>query len=50
MKKDAKFNKFKNVLAGVNIATGVTEVGLNISLISLSKKLIKQAEMCQGAF
>ena len=47
--KEKNLNTAANVLAGVNVATGVTEVGLNISLISLSKKLIKQAELCQGA-
>lgn len=48
--KEKKLNTASNVLAGANVATGAVETGLSISLISLSKKLIQQAELCQGAF
>lgn len=40
-------NTTANVMAGANIATGAVETGLNISLISLTKKLMKQAERCE---
>ena len=49
-KKEKNLNTAANVLAGANVATGAVETGLSISLISLSKKLIQQAELCQGAF
>lgn len=29
---------------------GAVETGLNISLITLTKKLIRQAEQCEGVF
>ncbi len=48
--KEKKLNTASNVLAGVNVVTGVAETGLNISLITLSKKLIQQAEQCEGVF
>ena len=48
--KEKRLNTTANVLAGVNVATGATELGLNISLITLSKKLIKQAKLCEEAF
>lgn len=36
-----------NVMAGANIATGIVETGLNISLISLTTSLMKQAQRCE---
>jgi len=48
-KKEHALNTTANVMAGANIATGVVETGLNISLITLTKKLIQQAERCEGA-
>lgn len=48
--KRKNLNTASNILAGANVATGAVETGLSISLISLSKKLIQQAELCQGAF
>lgn len=48
--KEKRLNTASNVLAGVNITTGAVETGVNVSLISLSKKLIRQAEQCEGAF
>jgi hypothetical protein len=43
-------NTTANVMAGANVATGVVETGLNISLINLTKKLIKNAERCEKVF
>lgn len=48
-KTEHALNTTANVMAGANIATGVVETGLNISLISLTKKLMQQAERCEGA-
>ena len=48
-KQGQALNTTANVMAGANIATGVVETGLNISLISLTKKLMQQAERCEGA-
>ena len=45
--KEKTLNTVANVMAGANVATGVAETGLNISLISLTKKLIKQAGRCE---
>jgi hypothetical protein len=45
-KKDA-LNTTANVMAGANIVTGGVETGLNISLITLTKKLIEQAKRCE---
>ena len=45
-KKNA-LNTTANVMAGANVATGLVETGLNISLISLTKRLMKQAELCE---
>lgn len=47
-KKEANLNKTANVMAGANIATGAVETGLNISLITLTKKLIKNAQACEN--
>ena len=46
-KTEHALNTTANVMAGANIATGAVETGLNISLISLTKKLMKQAERCE---
>ena len=46
-KQEHALNTTANVMAGANIATGAVETGLNISLISLTKKLMKQAERCE---
>ena len=40
-------NTTANVMAGANIATGAVETGLNISLITLTKKLMQQASRCE---
>ena len=45
--KEHALNTTANVMAGANIATGVVETGLNISLITLTKKLIEQAQRCE---
>ncbi len=50
MKKEKNLNAASNVLAGVNVATGAVGVGVNISMISIAKKLIKQAQTCEEAF
>ena len=47
-KKEANLNKTANVMAGANIATGAVETGLNISLVTLTKKLIKNAQACEN--
>ncbi len=49
-KKKDNLNTTANVMAGANVATGLVETGLNISLITLTKKLIKQAEQCERFF
>lgn len=46
-KKEKALNATANVTAGANVATGAVETGLNISLITLTKKLIEQAERCE---
>ena len=45
--KEHALNTTANVMAGANIATGAVETGLNISLITLTKKLIDQAQRCE---
>lgn len=45
--KEKNLNTVSNIAAGANIATGAVETGLNISLISLTKKLIHSAELCE---
>ena len=45
--KKNSLNTTANVMAGANVATGLVETGLNISLISLTKRLMKQAELCE---
>lgn len=49
-KKEKNLNLTANVMAGANVATGVVETGLNISLIMLTKKLITNAERCEKVF
>ena len=49
-KKEKNLNLTANVMAGANIATGVVETGLNISLITLTKKLITNADRCEQVF
>ena len=48
--KKNNLNTASNVMAGANVVTGAVETGLNISLITLTKKLIHQAEQCEGVF
>ena len=45
--KEKALNTTANVMAGANVVTGAVETGLNISLITLTKKLIEQAERCE---
>ena len=47
-KTEKGLNVAANVMAGANVATGAVETGLNISLITLTKKLIGQASRCEG--
>jgi hypothetical protein len=46
-KKEKALNTTASVMAGVNVVTGAVETGFNISLITLTKKLIEQAERCE---
>ena len=46
-KTEHALNTTANVMAGANIATGAVETGLNISLVTLTKKLIEQAQRCE---
>ena len=48
--KKNNLNTAANVMAGTNVVTGAVETGLNISLITLTKKLIRQAEQCEEVF
>lgn len=45
--KAKNLNTTANIMAGANIATGATGTALNISLITLAKKLIKNAQRCE---
>lgn len=45
--QEKALNTTANIMAGANIATGATEVGLNISLINLTKKLLAQSKRCE---
>ena len=47
-KKEKNLNTVSNVAAGVATATGTVGTGFNISLISLTKKLLKKAETCEA--
>ena len=40
-------NKTANIMAGVNVGTGLVETGLNISLIKLTKDLMANAQRCE---
>ena len=42
-------NTTANIMSGVNVGTGLIETGLNISLITLTKKMIRQAKLCEDA-
>lgn len=46
--KEKALNTTANVMAGANIATGAVETGLNISLITLTKKLMEAAQRCEN--
>lgn len=46
-KKGQALNTTANIMAGANIATGAVETGFNISLITLTKKLMKSAQRCE---
>lgn len=45
--KNKNLNTAANIMAGANIATGATGTVLNVSLITLAKKLIKTAQRCE---
>ena len=45
--KEKSLNTTANVMAGANVATGLVETGLNISLIKLTKDLMATAERCE---
>ena len=45
--KSKNLNTAANIMAGANIATGATGTVLNVSLITLAKKLIKTAQRCE---
>lgn len=46
-KKEKALNTTANVMAGANTVAGAVETGLNISLITLTKKLMDQANRCE---
>lgn len=46
--KEKRLNKTANIMAGANVATGLVETGLNVSLIKLTKNLIAKAEQCEN--
>ena len=46
-KKENTLNTVSNVAAGANVATGLVETGFNISLITLTKKLMNTAQECE---
>jgi len=48
--KEKRLNTTANIMAGANIGTGLVETGLNISLITLTKKMMRQAEQCEDIF
>lgn len=45
--KEKALNTTANVISGVNAATGIVGVGLNISMINTAKDMIKQSERCE---
>ena len=46
-KKEHALNTTANIMAGANVATGAVETGLNISLITLTKRLMESAGRCE---
>lgn len=46
-RQEHALNTTANVMAGANVATGAVETGLNISLITLTKKLMESAQRCE---
>ena len=46
-KKEHALNTTANVMAGANTVAGAVETGLNISLITLTKRLMEQATRCE---
>ena len=48
-KKGKNLNTAANVMAGVGTASSLVGTGVNISLITLTKKLISQAKQCEEA-
>lgn len=46
-KKEKTLNTVANVASGTNIAIGAIGTGVNISLISLTKKMIQNARQCE---
>ena len=46
--KEKALNTTANVSAGLATATGAVGTGFNISLITLTKKLMKSAEQCEN--
>lgn len=46
--KEKNLNTAANVSAGLATATGAVGTGFNISLITLTKKMLKSAEQCEG--
>ncbi len=47
-KKEKALNTTANVMAGANVVTGGVEMGVSISLITLTKRLIEQSKRCEG--
>ncbi|MFQ6744478.1 MAG: hypothetical protein ACLRFN_00655, partial [Alphaproteobacteria bacterium] len=45
--KAKNLNTAANIMSGASIATGVAGTAVNISLISLAKKMIKSAQRCE---
>lgn len=45
--KEHALNTTANVMAGANTVAGAVETGLNISLITLTKKLMEQSNRCE---
>lgn len=45
--KEKALNTTANVLSGANVATGLVGVGLNVSMISTARNMIKQSELCE---
>lgn len=47
LQKAKNLNTAANIMSGASIATGVAGTAVNISLISLAKKMIKSAQRCE---